>query len=119
MIYGTQLAVSRENIEEDIRRLFNRWTDGTKHLISHNLQPMDVRKCAKFTGTDQELIEWVKQFPYKVGAIYVVSDSDVVYDMEELKPSLVFYRIVINDSINLKKQDTSKLRSSIESDIAA
>ncbi len=119
MIYGTQLAVSRETIEEDIRRLFNRWTDGSKHLISHNLQPMDVRKNAKFTGTDSELIEWVKQFPYTVGAIYVVSDSDVVYDMEELRPSLVFYQIVINDSINVKKQVVTKFRSSVESDIAA
>lgn len=95
MIYAKPLAVSRETIENDIRYLFNRWTDGTKHLIAHYLSPVEVRKNAKFTGTDEELVEWVKQFPYKVGAIYVVSDNDVVYDMEALRPSLVFYRIIV------------------------
>ena len=105
MIYGTPLTISRDNIEKDINYLFNRWTDGSKHLISNHLQPMEVRNNAKFTGTDSELIEWVKQFPYNVGAIYVVSDGDVVYDMEELKPSLVFYRIIISDSQTKSKDD--------------
>ena len=107
MIYETTLAVSRENIDEDIRRLFNRWTDGSKHLISHYLSPIEFRYKSKFNGTDHELLEWVKQFPYKVGAIYVVSDHDIVYDMEAIRPELAFYRIVVtDDNTNTEKQVT-------------
>jgi len=128
MIYGTTLAVSQENITKDMSLVLRGWTDGVKHVIAHSDHPvelnptkngMDIPTEVSFTGTDAELLEWVKDFPHRYGAIYVVSNSDVVYDMEELKPSLVFYRIVINDNTDPKKQVAAKLRSIVESSIEA
>ena len=127
MIYGTPLAVSRENITNDMNLILRGWTDGVKRVIAHidypfELSPQrngDAPKSVSFIGTDGELLEWVKNFPHPYGAIYVVSNSDVVYAMEELKPSLVFYRVSINDSIDPKKQIAAKLRPIIESSIEA
>jgi quinolinate synthase len=105
MIYETPLAVSRDTIKKDVEQIFRHWTDGSKHLISHYLTPIEFREIASFTGSDSELVDWVKRFPYRVGTIYVVTDSDVVYDMDEHRPELCFYRILVrNDSINTEKQ---------------
>ena len=98
MIYETALAVSRENILKDVDQIFKHWTDGTKHLISHYLSPIEFRQRASFTGTDHELIECVKNYPSQYAAIYVVSDHDLTYDMQEIRPSLSFYRLVVKDA---------------------
>ena len=109
------LEVSRDTILTDVDMIFRRWTDGSKHLISHYLSPIEFRQKASFTGTDHELIEWVKNFPYKVGAIYVVSDHDIVYHMKKLRPSLVFSRIKIKDvSTKVQKQDVDGARRTAE-----
>jgi len=110
------LEVSRDTILKDVDMILRRWTDGSKHLISHYLSPIEFRQKASFTGTDHELIEWVKNFPYNVGAIYVVSDHDVVYDMKKLRPSLVFKRIVVKDgdSSDIQKQDDDGTRQIAE-----
>ena len=105
MIHETLLVVSRDTIVEDVERIHRHWTDGSKHLISHYLAPIDFRKIAKFTGTDHELIKWVEEFPHKVGAIYVVSDHNVVYDMNKLRPELVFYRVVVRDDCEIDIQE--------------
>jgi len=98
MINETTLAVSRENISKDVEFIFRRWTDGSKYLISHYLSPVEFRKISKFTGTDHELLEWVKNFPGKFGAIYVVADHDLLYDMNEIRPGLEFFKLVVEDA---------------------
>ena len=112
MIVKTHFAVSRKNIIDDVDRLFRHWTNGSKHLISHYLSPIEFRQKATFTGTDHELIDWVKNFPYKVGAIYVVSDHDIVYDMNVIRPELNFYRLFVSDAkTDIQKQNTDGDRS--------
>lgn len=101
-----KLTVSPNSINEDVRRIFRHWTDGSKHLISHYLSPIEFRKQASFTGTDHELIEWVENFPHTVGAIYVVSDHDIVYDMEKLRPELVFYQLTVKELTTGSKAST-------------
>ncbi len=97
MIHET-LTVSQDNIIKDVEQIFRHWTDGSKHLISHYLSPIEFRKKAAFTGTDHELMDWVESFPYKVGAIYVVSDHDIVYDMQAKRPELCFYPLNVRDA---------------------
>ena len=112
MIIETPLAVSRKNIIADVDKIFRHWTNGSKHLISHYLSPIEFRQKASFTGTDRELIDWVKNFPYKVGAIYVVSDHDIVYDMNDMRPELNFYQLTVEDAkTDIQKQNTDGDRS--------
>lgn len=108
MIIETPIAVSRKTIIDDVDRIFRHWTNGSKHLISHYLSPIEFRQKASFTGTDHELIDWVKNFPYKVGAIYVVSDHDIVYDMNVIRPELNFYQLSVSDAnTDIQKQNTN------------
>lgn len=97
MIHETPLAVSRENARKDLEQIMRRWTDGTKHVITHFLSPLSLRAKSECIGTDSELIQWVNNFPWDYGAIYVVSEGDVVYDMNQLRPGLEFFKIVIKD----------------------
>lgn len=99
MIYETPLAVSRENARKDLEQIMCRWTDGTKHVITHFLAPLSLRAMSECIGSETELKEWVKSFPYKYGAIFVVSQGDIVYDMEELRPGLEFFHIVVRNEI--------------------
>ena len=111
MIYEKQLSVSRENILKDVDQIFGHWTNGSKHLISHYLSPIEFRRKASFTGNDHELIDWVKNFPHEVGAIYVVSDHDIMYAMEELRPELVFYQLIVkDDNTDIEKQVVGGIR---------
>lgn len=105
MIYETPLAVSKDTIKQDMDKILRHWTDGSKHIVSHYLSPTEFRQMASFTGNDHELVEWVRNFPHNVGAVYVVSDHNIVYDMNEIKPNLLFYRIVVrDDNTNIQKQ---------------
>ena len=100
-----KLAVSRDNIKSDMFKALRGWTDGVKYVINHTDCPVelsprhrgvDVPTEIALTGSDSELIEWVKDFPHKYGAVYVVSNSNVVYDMNELRPGLEFFEITVN-----------------------
>ena len=99
MIYETPLAVSRDKPKEDLERIMRHWTDGSKHVIMHYLEPIELRSKAACVGTNSELKQWVRDFPYRYGAIYVVAEGNVVYDMDELRPELVFYHIVVRDEV--------------------
>ena len=97
MIHQNSLAVSRETARKDLEVLMRRWTDGVKHVITHFLSPIELRSMSERIGTDSELIQWVKDYPWEYGAIYVVSEGDVVYDMDKLRPGLEFFKVVIED----------------------
>lgn len=99
MIHKTPLAISRENTKKDLEQIMRHWTDGPKHVITHFLSPLPLRSMSECIGSEPELKQWVKDYPHKYGAIYVVSEGDVVYDMDELRPGLEFFRIVIRDEI--------------------
>jgi hypothetical protein len=99
MIHETPLAVSRENARKDLEQIMRRWTDGTKHVITHFLSPLSLRAMSERIGTDSELIQWVKDYPWDYGAIYVVSEGDVVYDMNKIRPGLEYYRIYVENEV--------------------
>ena len=93
------LAVSRETARKDLEFIMRRWTDGSKHVITHSDAPHTLHAMSERVGSKSELKEWVSSFPYKYGAIYVVSEGDIVYDMNELRPGLEFFKILVRDEI--------------------
>jgi hypothetical protein len=97
MIYETPLAVSRENARNDLEIIMRRWTDGVKHVITHTNAPRTLHAMSECVGEESLLKEWVTDYPWKYGAIYVVSEGDVVYDMDELRPGLEFFKIVVRE----------------------
>ena len=75
---------------ENLNRAMRRWTDGSKHVLVHKSAPKDLCDAATFCGSKLELLEWVVDFPYRVGAIYVVGRGDLLYDMKSLRPELEY-----------------------------
>ena len=92
-------TVSRKNAKNEVEQIMRHWTDGSKHLILHFLEPLDLHPIAECIGTDSELKQWVRDYPHKYGAIYVVSEGDMVYDMDQLRPGLEFFHIAVTDEI--------------------
>ncbi len=87
------ITLTGGNITRELDQVLRRWTDGSKKVIANINAPTEIRERAAFVGTDEELAEWVERFPYRYGAIYVVSEGDIMYDIKEMKPSLQYFRI--------------------------
>lgn len=88
-----ELTLTGGNITRELDMILRRWTDGSKKVLANINAPVEIRERADFVGTDEELIDWVNRFPYNVGAFYVVSESDIVYNMHEVKPKIQYFRI--------------------------
>ena len=87
------ITLTGNNIPRELDMVLRRWTDGPKSVIANINAPTEIREMATFVGTDDELVDWVKRFRYNVGAIYVVSERDIMYDIKEAKPKLQYFRI--------------------------
>lgn len=77
-------------LKDTLVRKMRRWTDGSKYVVAHHTAPEDVKELATFVGSDDELVEWVNNHPYRYAAIYVVTCSDVAYDMKAVKPTYTY-----------------------------
>jgi hypothetical protein len=93
------------------------WTDGTKHVISHTSTAIEFRQGAALVGSNEELIDFARNFPYKVGALYVAADSAILSDMEAARPELEYFKLMLPKRVhvtNLKEQDARWYGASAE-----
>lgn len=74
--------------EDELDREWRKWTDGPKYLIAHPESPLPVLKRANFVGSTTQMINWVKEFPYRVGTIYVATEDGLLDIMSEARPEL-------------------------------
>lgn len=70
-----------------------RWTDGSKYVLAHNNAPEDVKEMADFVGTNNELVKWVLDHPYRYAAVYVVTCGDPINTMRILRPTFEYVYI--------------------------
>lgn len=75
-----------EELEKDMRS----WTDGGKYLVAHPESKLDILNKADFVGSTSKMLEWVKNFPHKVGTIWVATENGLMYDMKKSRPELDF-----------------------------
>lgn len=64
------------------------WTDGAKYLIAHPESPLPVLKRANMVGSTSKMLNWIKEFPYRVGTIYVATEEGLLHDMRRIRPGL-------------------------------
>ena len=73
-----------EQLEKDMRG----WTDGGKFVLAHPEAQLDLLKKADFVGSTNNMLEWVKAFPHKVGTIWVATEEGLLHDMRKARPNL-------------------------------
>jgi len=77
-------AFSIDELEKDMMG----WTDGGKYVIAHPESPIKILNKADFVGSTNNMLNWVKEFPHKVGTIWVATEEGLLHDMRRLRPSL-------------------------------
>ena len=82
-----QFAV--DNLFRDMRE----WSDGNKFVVAHPESPLSLLKVADFVGSTKQMLDWVKNFPYDVGSIWVATEEGLLYNMRKLRPGLVFRQV--------------------------
>ena len=73
-----------EELEKDMRG----WTDGGKFVIAHPESQLDILEQADFVGSTNNMLQWVKEFPHKVGTIWVATEEGLLHDMRKARPEL-------------------------------
>ena len=73
-----------EQLEADMRG----WTDGGKYVLAHPESKLELLQKADFVGSTNKMLEWIKNFPYKVGTIWVATEEGLLYDMRKARPEL-------------------------------
>jgi len=64
------------------------WTDGSKFLVAHPESPIEVLNKADFVGSTNKMLQWIIDFPYKVGTIWVATEAGLLFDMKKARPGL-------------------------------
>lgn len=73
---------------EELDRAMLGWVDGGKYVIAHPESPLPVLKRADYVGSTHGMLNWIKDFPYKVGTIWVATEEGLLYNMKRLRPEL-------------------------------
>lgn len=73
-----------EELEKDMRG----WTDGGKYVLAHPESQLELLEKADFVGSTNTMLQWVKDFPYKVGTIWVATEEGLLHDMRRARPEL-------------------------------
>lgn len=71
-------------LEEQMRS----WTDGSKFVLAHPESGIDILDKADFIGSTNKMLEWIKDFPHKVGTIWVATEEGLLHDMRKARPEL-------------------------------
>jgi quinolinate synthase len=74
--------------EQELDVAFKSWTDGPKFLIAHPESPLPILKRATLVGSTTKMLNYVKNFVGSIGTIYVATESNLLYNMKELRPDL-------------------------------
>ena len=73
---------------EELELLWKQWTNGPKYLLAHPESPLPVLKKADYVGSTHGMLNWIKEFPYDIGTIYVATEEGLLFNMKELRPEL-------------------------------
>lgn len=73
---------------EELDNAMRGWTDGSKYVIAHPESPLPVLLRADYIGSTHGMLNWIKEFPHKVGTVFVATEEGLLYNMRKLRPEL-------------------------------
>ena len=75
-------------LEARITDIFRGWTDGPKFLLAHPESPPKVLEYAYFIGNNDEMLDWVRNYPHKHATIMIDTDDELIVTMRNIRPEL-------------------------------
>jgi len=76
--------MNADQLKKDMRG----WTDGGKYVLAHPEAQLDLLEMADFVGSTNKMLQWVKDFPHKVGTIWVATEEGLLNDMRKARKEL-------------------------------
>lgn len=85
-----------EKLEDELRP----WSDYPKYLLAHPESPLSILQKAQemakdgagvkhgLIGSTSKMLNWIKDFPYRGGIIYVATEEGLLYNMRSIRPEL-------------------------------
>ncbi len=73
---------------EELEKAMMGWTDGGKYVIAHPESPLPILLRSDYVGSTHGMLNWVKEFPYKVGTIFVATEEGLLYNLRQMRPEL-------------------------------
>ena len=64
------------------------WTNGGKYVLAHPESPLPILQKADYVGSTHGMLNWIREFPYNLGTIWVATEEGLLYNMRELRPEL-------------------------------
>ncbi len=73
---------------DELDRAMAGWVNGGKFVIAHPESPLPILKKADFVGSTHGMLNWISEFPHKLGTIWVATEDGLLYNMKQLRPEL-------------------------------
>lgn len=73
---------------EELEKAMMGWTDGGKYVLAHPESPLPILEKADYVGSTHGMLNWIREFPHKVGTIWVATEDGLLYNMRNERPEL-------------------------------
>jgi len=73
---------------DELEKAMRGWTDGPKYILAHPESPLPVLLRADYIGSTHGMLNYIKEFPHKVGTFFVATEEGLLYNMRQLRPEL-------------------------------
>ncbi len=88
LYYSSVCEVHDQFAAEQLDEIDRGWTDGNKYLLAHPESPLPVLERADYIGSTHGMLGWVRDYPNRVGTIFVATEEGLLYNMRQLRPEL-------------------------------
>jgi quinolinate synthase len=73
---------------EELEKEMRHWTDGPKFVLAHPESPLPILEKANYVGSTHGMLNWIREYPNKVGTIWVATEDGLLYNMRNERPEL-------------------------------
>jgi quinolinate synthase len=93
--YGMEVFTSVCDIHDnfsvdELKKDMAHWANGGKYVLAHPESKLALLDMANFVGSTNNMLQWVKDFPFDHGTIWVATEEGLLNDMKSARPELDF-----------------------------
>lgn len=86
--YSSVCEVHDQFAAAELDRIDKMWTDGPKFVLAHPESPLPVLQRADYIGSTHGMLNYIRDYPIKVGTFYIATEEGLLYNMKKIRPEL-------------------------------